>query len=121
MQNSKVNSQNPSAKGQQPTATGCFAQRIFRPARVAEVELVNGVPHRVMCSGEPGPRGEVAWAAGPWRSSGEWWNAGSDPQAAWQREEWDVEIAGALYRLVKSEREGWAVDRSYDLIEKLSN
>ncbi|MBV8205800.1 MAG: DNA polymerase Y family protein [Acidobacteria bacterium] len=105
------------------TANGdgkCFAalaQRIFRPPRPAEVKLRNGVPQWVHCVGEQ-PHGHVTWAAGPWRSSGEWWNphpgASSVPGAAWQREEWDVEIAGGLYRLVHCDGKHWAVDATYD-------
>ncbi len=88
--------------------------RIFRPPRAAAVEMVKGVPGRVACTGEQGPRGAVTWAAGPWRSSGEWWNATSDERAAWKREEWDVEIAGGLYRLAMSENRQWAIEGGYD-------
>jgi len=75
--------------------------------------------------------GEVVWCAGPWHTSGEWWN-----QEPWQREEWDVAIAelnsgfvnrgfhghesrskgGArLYRLYRDVLTGtWFVEGEYD-------
>jgi protein ImuB len=43
--------------------------------------------------------GAVVQSAGPWRTSGEWWN---DAQAGrpWDRDEWDVAMAdGTIYRL----------------------
>jgi hypothetical protein len=59
-------------------------------------------------------RGEVLWAAGPWRSSGDWWE-----EDAWVRDEWDIAVqekAGiALYRLVHDLVGGeWMVDGTYD-------
>jgi protein ImuB len=43
--------------------------------------------------------GEILWAAGPWRSSGDWWE-----QDAWVRDEWDIAVqeseAIGLYRLI---------------------
>jgi protein ImuB len=42
-----------------------------------------GVPTFVAA---PGVRGAVAAAAGPWRVSGDWWDA------AFSREEWDVAL-----------------------------
>lgn len=106
--------QNSKFKSQNSLANSAFGRRVFRPPREAKVELRGGIPRHVMCSGEHGPRGPVTWAAGPWRSSGEWWNHRNDPNAAWQREEWDVEIAGGVYRLVQSEKEEWSVDGTYD-------
>jgi hypothetical protein len=31
--------------------------------------------------------GDIVWCAGPWRTSGEWWN-----KEPWEREEWDVAV-----------------------------
>jgi hypothetical protein len=48
-------------------------------------------PPRALAQGNEMTRalfGEVVWCAGPWQTSGEWWN-----QEPWQREEWDVAIA----------------------------
>jgi len=56
----------------------------------------------------------VLWKAGPWRSSGDWWE-----REAWARDEWDIalQIADgvALYRLVHDLLGGgWYVEGSYD-------
>jgi protein ImuB len=58
--------------------------------------------------------GEVLWAAGPWRSSGDWWE-----EDAWVRDEWDIAVQEkdeiALYRLVHDLVGGeWMVEGSYD-------
>ena len=100
-----------------------LALRLFRPPRPATVELRAGVPVHVSCAAAAGPRGDIIWCAGPWRSSGEWWNRLEDENrdrspeknGEWSREEWDVRIAGALYRLVRDVRSGaWNIDGTYD-------
>ena len=58
--------------------------------------------------------GEIIWTAGPWRSSGDWWE-----QDAWSRDEWDIavqcETEIALYRLVRDLLSGkWMVEGTYD-------
>ena len=58
--------------------------RAFRPPVPAKLELHAGRPARVVFQGL---RGEVLAAAGPWRTSGDWWR--EDP---WQQDEWDMEI-----------------------------
>jgi hypothetical protein len=43
------------------------------------------------------PGGRVERAAGPWRTSGAWWNPTS---GAWDRDEWDVALSdGPICRL----------------------
>jgi protein ImuB len=95
------------------TAMSC---RIFRPALTATVELEEGRPVRMVFAGI---RGEVAVAAGPWKTSGEWWR-----EDAWQQEEWDLELefsAGrgqkehGLYRVYYDWKcDGWFVRSVYD-------
>src|SRR5262249_49067006 len=51
-----------------------LAFRAFRPPRAATVELRQGMPARIYCADAAGPRGDITWLAGPWRSSGDWWN-----------------------------------------------
>lgn len=59
--------------------------RIFRPPLPARVELsLQHQPARVFFQGFAG---KVVTAAGPWKSSGEWWR-----KEAWQYEEWDMEL-----------------------------
>ncbi|MGH9739179.1 MAG: DNA polymerase Y family protein [Candidatus Acidiferrales bacterium] len=58
--------------------------RAFRPEISARVELHDGRPVALIFQGA---RGEVRAAAGPWRTSGDWWREGE-----WQQEEWDLEV-----------------------------
>jgi protein ImuB len=57
--------------------------RFFRPDVPARVELRDGLPARLFFNGL---RGEVVAVAGPWRTSGDWW------QEPWDQAEWDVEV-----------------------------
>ena len=56
-------------------------------------------------------RGEILDAAGPWRTSGEWWT-----QTRWARDEWDIGLDnGALYRIYyELDSSRWFVDALYD-------
>jgi len=88
------------------------ALRIFRPPLRASVMLHAGTPVRLTAHAEL--RGEILWAAGPWRASGEWWN-----EQAWAREEWDVVLeraeGAALYRIFHDPAtDQWFVYGSYD-------
>lgn len=54
--------------------------------------------------------GPIAGVRGPWRSSGDWWEAGRH----WARTEWDVVLAGGgRYRLIRV-GEAWYVEGEYD-------
>jgi len=93
------------------------ALRRFRPALRAIVTLDQGQPAQVVC--EKTIQGSVLWKAGPWRSSGDWWE-----REAWSRNEWDIALQNnalqnpnniALYRLVHDLLEGaWFVEGMYD-------
>jgi len=65
--------------------------RIFRPALDATVQLRNSLPSWIAFHGL---HGRIETASGPWRTSGDWWRPN-----AWDREEWDIEVADALYRI----------------------
>jgi protein ImuB len=81
--------------------------RRYRPPLIATVELNGVAPAFVWTSAV---RGAVCATAGPWRGSGEWWDA----QRAWRREEWDVELdTGGVYRLLRGP-EGWFLEGEYD-------
>jgi protein ImuB len=75
------------------------ALRILRPPIVVRVSYSKGQPSHVMSQRGKQISGEVLWAAGPWRSSGDWWE-----QDAWVRDEWDIALHEqdgiGLYRLV---------------------
>ncbi len=89
-----------------------LALRLFRPVLAARVQLAAGVPASITFRGM---KARVLTAAGPWRSSGEWW----DRAEQWKRDEWDlcmqVGTELGLYRvyrdLFKSE---WFVEGIYD-------
>jgi protein ImuB len=90
------------------------ALRIFRPPLQAAVTLREGRPVRMACAKRREICGEILWAAGPWRTSGDWWE-----QEGWARDEWDIalqEAAGiTLFRLVRDLLSGqWRVEGSYD-------
>jgi protein ImuB len=109
--NSNCDVQATSESGQ--TVMSC---RIFRPVLAAKVELEEERPVRVFFAGM---RGEVVAAAGPWKTSGEWWR-----EDAWQQEEWDLELEfraergqkrRGLYRVYYDAKcHGWFVRGVYD-------
>jgi protein ImuB len=90
------------------------ALRRFRPPLRAVVTLENGEPARVVCAKKKEVQGSVLWKAGPWRSSGDWWE-----REAWARDEWDIALQNtdgiALYRLVHDLLGGgWFAEGTYD-------
>jgi protein ImuB len=90
------------------------ALRMLRPPLRAAVTLENGEPARISCTRKKEVQGTVLWKAGPWRSSGDWWE-----REAWSRDEWDIALQNAegivLYRLVHDLLGGgWFVEGTYD-------
>src|ERR1051326_1999310 len=88
------------------------ALRMFRPPKKVAVTVNDGKPMHLsgtkkeLC-------GDILWAAGPWRSSGDWWE-----QDGWSRDEWDIAVQGesgiALYRLVRDLLAGrWILEGTY--------
>lgn len=89
--------------------------RRLRPAVTAQVDVEagrsamptpEGRPLAVQCAVA---NGRLVVTLGPWRSSGQWWEAGG-----WEREEWDVSMRGG--RVVRLVRVGatWAVEGVLD-------
>jgi protein ImuB len=60
--------------------------------------------------------GTVVQAAGPWRSSGAWWQSATDRDGAWDRDEWDIALdSGAAYRVFQDRQSGqWWVEGEID-------
>ncbi len=70
--------------------------------------------------------GRVERVAGPWRTSGEWWQLadarlqpradGRLVQVGWNRDEWDVALSdGGIYRIYRDRHCGrWFVDGIVD-------
>jgi protein ImuB len=90
------------------------ALRILRPPVEVTVSCENGKPCRISFPKGKQPSSKVLWAAGPWRSSGDWWE-----HDAWLRDEWDIAMEKdggvALYRLVHDLLNGkWMLEGSYD-------
>jgi len=82
-------SRSSSANPEPPTSNpGSLALRVFRPPLAAKVQVRDVRPVRVDASEV---RGDVILAAGPWRTSGDWWT--DEP---WDREEWDVTVLSVV-------------------------
>jgi protein ImuB len=101
-------------KGSAEEKSAVAALRRFRPPLRATVTLENGELVRVVCSKKKEVQGNMLWKAGPWRSSGDWWE-----REAWVRDEWDIALQNAdgvvLYRLVHDLLGGsWFVEGTYD-------
>jgi protein ImuB len=91
-----------------------IALRLFRPPLRAVITVREGKPVRLRCLQRADIRGEIVWTAGPWRSSGDWFE-----QEGWSREEWDIAIPAesgfVLYRLVQDKLNSkWFVEGTYD-------
>ena len=90
---------------------GQAALRRFRHPVAASVAVEQGSPVRVTTGRRGLAGGRVDGRAGPWRTSGGWWSP-----SAWDRDEWDVQLAdGAVYRLSRDRASGrWMVEGVVD-------
>jgi protein ImuB len=86
--------------------------RRFRPPVAVRVRVERGRPVHLAIDRRGMPGGAIVQAAGPWRSSGDWW-IGRTP---WDRDEWDVELRdGVLCRLFHERESGtWFLDGVVD-------
>ncbi len=83
--------------------------RRFRPPLPAQVHAVAAELPRPRYIVSEQAHGAVVDALGPYRISGDWW------EAAWSAEEWDVQMEdGGLYRISRH-GEAWTVEGCYDL------
>jgi protein ImuB len=81
--------------------------RIFRPPLEATVQLRNQTPIWIAFHGT---HGSIVTTGGPWHTSGDWWRP-----TMWDREEWDIEAADALYRIYYDVHlDRWYVQGVYD-------
>jgi protein ImuB len=102
------------------------ALRRFRFAVPARVQIEDGRPVRVTTERRGIAGGRIDKAAGPWRTSGEWWNTESGgsgrsgesgrENTPWDRDEWDVTVSdGATYRLFRErDANAWFIDGVLD-------
>ncbi|HTM05296.1 MAG TPA: hypothetical protein VL173_17420 [Vicinamibacterales bacterium] len=76
-----------------------LAVRRFRLPIPARVHVDAGKPARVTTDRRGLGGGRVEQCAGPWRTSGVWWE---ESDREWDRDEWDVTLAdGATYRVFR--------------------
>jgi protein ImuB len=89
------------------------ALRRFRPPRAIRVSVEHGRPVRVAIDRKGMPGGAVLQCAGPWRSSGAWWDRGGHH---WNRDEWEIELGdGSVCRLFRERETGsWFLDAIID-------
>jgi protein ImuB len=101
----------PAVSSHQPLITSKQGFRFFRPPLPATVALDCNRPLHIHASGihgDSGIHGKVLNAAGPWRSSGDWWST-----SVWNRDEWDIALSnGSLYRIYSDPH--WFIEGSYD-------
>ena len=91
--------------------------RVFRPPWRAEVQMIHGQPTSLKANSSYKLSGKIVCAAGPWRTSGDWWRPD-----VWARDEWDIalidpalpesEILCRIYRDLTNEQ--WFVAGMYD-------
>jgi protein ImuB len=89
-----------------------IALRMFRPPLETIVEFGSEKPDSVILGKR---RCHVLTASGPWRNSGEWWNAPS----RWSHEEWDVALKTpegcGVYRIYRDDHtRKWFVEGVFD-------
>jgi protein ImuB len=98
------------------------AFRRFRLPVPARVTVHDGRPVRLIPDRRGISGGAVVDCAGPWRTSGHWWDDPAtdtpSPRAAtrWDRDEWDVVLADGVSCRVFLEREvgQWFIDGTFD-------
>jgi protein ImuB len=87
-----------------------LALRRFRHPIPARVRVRDAQPEYVAIDRRGLSGGGVESCAGPWRTAGDWWREG------WDRDEWDVTVAGGTtYRLFRArDTDRWFVDGVVD-------
>lgn len=96
----------------QRPATAALCLRRFRPPVAIRVTLDRGRPAHIPIDRKGMPGGRAVQSAGPWRTSGGWWDEGQ----AWDRDEWDVEFAdGCVCRVFQARDTGvWFMEGVLD-------
>jgi protein ImuB len=98
-----------------PLAPLAAALRRFRVPVPARVKVDAGKPVQVTVDRRGFSSGGVKTCAGPWRTSGAWWNE-ADEAPHWDRDEWDVALHDGITYRVFRERDGerWFVEGVVD-------
>jgi protein ImuB len=102
---------NPNALGVSAPPRPCTALRRFRHPVAIRVRLDDGKPSRFAIDRRGLHGGRVDACAGPWRTSGAWWDS-----HLWNRDEWDVTLEGGeTYRVFHDRDTGnWFLDGIVD-------
>ena len=105
-------------------SSASVAFRRFRLPVPARVTVKDGRPIRLLPDRRGVSGGAIVEAAGPWRTSGHWWDqppaaaaaAASSRATAWDRDEWDVLLADGVACRVYLERDvgQWFVEGCFD-------
>ena len=104
-----------------PAEPAALLRRRRFPAPI-QVMVQDGRPVRI-AGRQAGVDGTaVLEASGPWRTSGEWWRAANPDPARprraprpWDRDEWDVAVAGGVYRVFRDRiTNGWFLAGTWD-------
>jgi protein ImuB len=92
------------------------ALKRFRFAVPARVQVEDGQPVCVSTERRGIAGGRIEKAAGPWRTSGEWWLSDGTGGEPWDRDEWDVTVSdGATYRIFRErDSNAWFLDGVLD-------
>jgi protein ImuB len=93
------------------TGSPSVIMSLFRPPLPANVRCVIGKPIHISFAEVSSA---IVCAAGPWRTSGNWWKS-----EEWRREEWDIAVqlvsGVGLYRVFRDLRQdSWFVEGLYD-------
>ncbi len=115
-----ANEPGPAPSGPRPCSLAFRRYRLPVPARVT---LQDGRPVRLIPDRRGISGGAVIDSAGPWRTSGHWWDEAAGDASApasratpWDRDEWDVVLADGVSCRVFLEREvgQWFVEGTFD-------
>jgi hypothetical protein len=92
---------------------GSFGLRRFRPPVAIRVAVDRGRPVRVAIDRRGMPGGFVEQSAGPWRSSGVWWDRDVHQ---WNNDEWDLALSdGSVCRVFRDRAHGrWFMEALID-------
>jgi protein ImuB len=131
VQSSKFKVQN-STLNFEPGTLNCAVRRFRLPIPV-RVKVEEGRPVRVTTDRHGVSGGAITRAAGPWRTSGQWWQMGQVGEVGqvgqvgqsssrphqiqpWDRDEWDIAMAdGTIYRLAVEREVGqWFLEGIVD-------
>jgi protein ImuB len=100
------------ANGANGASSAHAVLRRERRSVILSVSVERGRPVHIAASRRGIPSGAIVDAAGPWRTSGEWWT----PDQQWNRSEWDVALkSGAVCRVYQDRTtQHWFFEGFYD-------